>query len=128
MVDFGLSCPLDGLAKADAFAGTPEYIPPEAFDKWKPGIYSDWWSFGCILFEMVAGFPPFFSQQDSFEHTKNRVCNEPPPLYFLNNPVLRDLIGKLLQKDPRSRLGTQGVKEIKNHSWFYGVSWEALLK
>jgi hypothetical protein len=46
----------------------------------------------------------------------------------VTNPVLRDLLSLLLRKDPRQRLGTRGAQEIKEHSWFYGVSWEALLQ
>ena len=77
---------------------------------------------------MVAGFPPFFNQHDSFQKTKQRVCNEPPPLYFINNPSLKDLVGRLLNKNPKERLGTKSVGQIKEHSWFYGMNWEALLR
>lgn len=64
LVDFGLSCHYDALGKTEPIAGTPEYLPPEVFQKngVNLGRFSDWWAFGNLLFEMVAGFPPFFHQ------------------------------------------------------------------
>ena len=47
----------------ESIAGTPEYLPPEVFGKGinvSPAV--DWWAFGNIIFEMIAGFPPFFVQ------------------------------------------------------------------
>ena len=42
----------------------------------------------------------------------------------------RDLIRKLLQSDLTKRYGNLkgGVRDIKNHPWFHGVDWDALLK
>ena len=130
LVDFGLSCHYDHLAQADLIAGTPEYLPPEIFRKGgvNLGRFTDWWSFGNLIFEMVAGFPPFFIQNERFEKIKNKICSEEPPLYFITSPLLRDLLQKLLSKDPKERLGSRGASEIKEHSWFYGTNWEALLQ
>jgi serine/threonine protein kinase len=112
LVDFGLSCHYDHLARADLIAGTPEYLPPEVFGRGgvKLGRFTDWWALGNLIFEMVAGFPPFFQQNEKFERTKGRICEQDPPLYFLSNPILRDLLQLLLQKDPLSRLGTKGAQ------------------
>lgn len=67
IVDFGLSCRIKEISKADLIAGTPEYLPPEVFQKGiNIGEYTDWWAFGNLLFEMVAGFPPFFVQHEKF--------------------------------------------------------------
>jgi serine/threonine protein kinase len=64
LVDFGLSCHYDQLARADLIAGTPEYLPPEVFRREgvNLGRFSDWWALGNLIFEMVVGFPPFFQQ------------------------------------------------------------------
>lgn len=125
LVDFGLSCHYDNLTNADLIAGTPEYLPPEIFRKagLNLGRFTDWWTFGNLIFEMVAGFPPFFQQNEKFERTKARICNDDPPLYFITSPILRDLLQLLLRKDPKDRLGTKGAQEIKEHSWFFGMNW-----
>jgi serine/threonine kinase 38 len=45
--------------------GTPDYIAPEVFGKYGYDETVDWWSVGCILFEMLVGYPPFFSDEPS---------------------------------------------------------------
>jgi serine/threonine kinase 38 len=45
--------------------GTPDYIAPEVFGKNGYGPEVDWWSVGVILFEMMVGYPPFFSENPS---------------------------------------------------------------
>lgn len=42
--------------------GTPDYIAPEIFSKAGYTDTVDWWSVGVILFEMLVGYPPFFSE------------------------------------------------------------------
>lgn len=62
-------------------AGTAYFLPPEAFDKeHELGYEADWWSFGSLIFEMIAGFPPFFSQKDDIATTINKIKNLQPPL------------------------------------------------
>jgi serine/threonine kinase 38 len=43
--------------------GTPDYIAPEVFGKQGYTETADWWSLGAILFEMLVGYPPFFSDE-----------------------------------------------------------------
>ena len=45
--------------------GTPDYIAPEVFGKDGYTETVDWWSLGVILFEMLVGYPPFFSEEPS---------------------------------------------------------------
>lgn len=45
--------------------GTPDYIAPEVFGQCGYGETVDWWSVGAILFEMLVGYPPFFSDDPS---------------------------------------------------------------
>ena len=42
--------------------GTPEYLAPEVIKKQGHTKTVDWWCLGCIVYEMVTGFPPFRSQ------------------------------------------------------------------
>ena len=45
--------------------GTPDYIAPEVFGQNGYDENVDWWSVGVILFEMLVGYPPFFSDEPS---------------------------------------------------------------
>jgi serine/threonine kinase 38 len=45
--------------------GTPDYIAPEVFGQAGYNETVDWWSIGAILFEMMVGYPPFFSDEPS---------------------------------------------------------------
>jgi serine/threonine protein kinase len=62
ITDFGLS--KDQVTdRTDSFCGTAEYMAPEVILK-KPYDKSvDWWSFGCILYEMMHGIPPFYTSK-----------------------------------------------------------------
>ncbi len=60
LTDFGLS--KEGIKTnfdAKTLCGTPEYLAPEIVDRKGHGLAVDWWSVGCIIYEMLTGQPPF---------------------------------------------------------------------
>ena len=63
ITDFGLSKEniFEG-AVATSFCGTPEYLAPETLTRQGTGLAADWWSFGCIIYEMLVGIPPFYTE------------------------------------------------------------------
>ena len=54
---------LSSLSAMQAFStvGTPDYIAPEVLLKKGYGMECDWWSVGAIMYEMMVGYPPFYS-------------------------------------------------------------------
>jgi len=50
--------------------GTPDYIAPEVFERKGYNESVDWWSLGVILFEMLVGYPPFFSEDPAITYRK----------------------------------------------------------
>ena len=74
----------------------------------------DWWSVGTIIFEMLTGLPPFYTEDEENMYTKIMTADlEFPP--FLSYEVT-DLISKFLRRDPNQRL--QNAAEIKYDSFF----------
>ncbi|TKY62344.1 Serine/threonine-protein kinase CBK1 [Spatholobus suberectus] len=107
--------------------GTPDYIAPEVLLKKGYGMECDWWSLGAIMYEMLVGYPPFYS--DDPMSTCRKIVNWKSHLKFPEEVRLsleaKDLISKLLC-NVNQRLGSNGADEIKTHSFFNGVEWEKL--
>ncbi|KAG9451801.1 hypothetical protein H6P81_004705 [Aristolochia fimbriata] len=107
--------------------GTPDYIAPEVLLKKGYGVECDWWSLGAIMFEMLVGYPPFYS--DDPITTCRKIVHWKNHLKFPEESRLtheaKDLICRLLC-DADHRLGTGGAEEIKAHSWFKDVVWDKL--
>ncbi|KAM1984853.1 hypothetical protein ACFX16_013070 [Malus domestica] len=107
--------------------GNPDYIAPEVLLKKGYGMECDWWSLGAIMYEMLVGYPPFYS--DDPMSTCRKIVNWRTHLQFPEeaklSPEAKDLISKLLCNVDQ-RLGTKGADEIKAHSWFKGIEWDKL--
>ncbi|CAO2818773.1 unnamed protein product [Amaranthus hypochondriacus] len=107
--------------------GTPDYIAPEVLLKKGYGMECDWWSLGAIMFEMLVGYPPFYS--DDPMTTCRKIVNWKTHLKFPEeariSPEAKDLISKLLC-NVNQRLGLNGADELKVHPWFNGIDWERI--
>ncbi|KAF8093558.1 hypothetical protein N665_0383s0183 [Sinapis alba] len=109
--------------------GTPDYIAPEVLLKKGYGVECDWWSLGAIMYEMLVGYPPFYS--DDPVTTCRKIVGWRTHLVFPEDarltPEARDLICRLLC-DSDHRLGSHGAgaEQIKAHPWFKDVEWEKL--
>ena len=104
--------------------GTPDYIAPEVFSQSGYGEEVDWWSIGVMFFEMVVGFPPFFSENPS--DTCKKIVkwreNFSIPADANLSPEAESFILRMVSQ-PESRLGVHGVEEIKKHPFFKGIDW-----
>nr|XP_023907544.1 serine/threonine-protein kinase tricorner [Quercus suber] len=107
--------------------GTPDYIAPEVLLKKGYAMECDWWSLGAIMYEMLVGYPPFYS--DDPMTTCRKIVNWRTHLKFPEeaklSPEAKDLISKLLC-NVSQRLGSKGADEIKAHPWFKGIDWEKI--
>jgi serine/threonine-protein kinase len=99
------------LTAPDLVIGTPQYMSPEQCSESKTiDARSDIYSFGVILFEMLAGHVPFTGE--SATHTMMKQVSEPPPSLLALRPDLpvgtSDIIAKALAKLPDDRFQSAG--------------------
>jgi serine/threonine protein kinase len=97
-------------------------VAPEIVNGKGHGFEVDWWSLGVVLYEMLYGTTPFngINRKETFY----RILSKEPELTG-EKTALRDLIRRLLEKDPNRRIK---VDEIKGHDFFKGVKWDTVLQ
>ncbi|GIK01692.1 pkb-activating kinase-like protein [Aspergillus viridinutans] len=104
--------------RASSFVGTAEYVSPELLTDKNACKASDLWAFGCIIYQLLAGRPPFKAANEYLTFQKIVALEYEFPVGF--PAVARDLVERLLVLDPARRLP---IEHIKNHEFFQGVTW-----
>lgn len=113
LTDFGLSRMIFSDQKINTPSGTLAYIAPEALTNVGYGVESDLWSVGIIMYLLVHGRLPFDEkiQSDMVE----AILNKKPPIKQTLSVELKDILTKLLEKNPTNRIS---AKEALNHPFF----------
>jgi serine/threonine protein kinase len=111
--DFGIGAAVSASSRLQmsALVQSAHYLPPEVANGQPPSPPSDVYSLGTILFEMLAGQPPF--QADSPFAIAVKHLNELPPSLRRTNPgvpkAVDGIVLKCLQKDPAARYANPGA-------------------
>lgn len=107
MTDFGLSKQAD---YSNTFCGTPEYVSPEMLDGTGHDRTLDWWALGILIYELLAGIPPFYHHSDlnimfnNIRYGKILWPNKKEHGFSFSKEAT-DLITQLLIRDKSKRLG-----------------------
>jgi serine/threonine protein kinase len=140
--DLGLTIKLRKNKTLKHLAGTAGYWAPEIVQKSGTHKASDWWSFAVFLYEMLGGRRPKcvctpktlewspFGQTPAMEDIALmpdsilKIHVEYPPEKY--NPEVKDLLEKLFNPDPKTRLGAESCVEIQEHRFFASIDWAKL--
>ncbi|CAH8513349.1 unnamed protein product, partial [Heterobilharzia americana] len=145
LADFGSAIILNSPnIKAPSFTGTPEYVSPEMLSRISRKSDSssnsestqdltylmDYWAFGCIIYQLISGLPPFRKSGPVHEYeTFQKILSLSYTFATNFDPVARDLVEKLLVIIPGERLGSPsngGPAAVRQHTFFSGVQWDML--
>ncbi|KAM7385224.1 hypothetical protein PAMP_001318 [Pampus punctatissimus] len=129
LADFGMCKEgiLNGVTTT-TFCGTPDYIAPEILQELDYGPSVDWWALGVLMYEMMAGQPPF--EADNEDDLFESILHDDVlyPVWLSKEAV--SILKAFMTKNPNKRLGcvvAQGLEEaIKLHAFFREIDWMLL--
>ncbi|KAG7492502.1 hypothetical protein MATL_G00015250 [Megalops atlanticus] len=129
LADFGMCKEgiMNGVTTT-TFCGTPDYIAPEILQELEYGPSVDWWALGVLMYEMMAGQPPF--EADNEDDLFESILHDDVlyPVWLSKEAV--SILKAFMTKTPHKRLGCVvahgGEEAIKAHPFFREIDWGLL--
>lgn len=130
--DLGLAVDVPEGGSVRGRVGTVGYMAPEVIDNERYTFSPDWFSFGCLVYEMIEGRAPFRARKEKVkrEEVDRRVKHEQVVFSSKFNECGRSLVSGLLAKAAAGRLGCgagrRGADAVKAHRFFAAIHWPRL--
>ncbi|KAK2072823.1 hypothetical protein P8C59_007154 [Phyllachora maydis] len=127
LTDFGLSKVAVDSDACNSMLGTMEYMAPEVVQGKKYGKAVDWWSFGALGYDLMTGNPPFRGPNNA--RIQENIVKQKLVMPYFIGPDAKDLLTRLLRKEPTKRLGANMPKDLatlKAHRFFRKIDWKRL--
>ncbi|KAJ3713381.1 kinase-like protein [Lentinula raphanica] len=130
IADFGTAKILNADVETERFVGTAQYIAPELVVANESSESSDLWAVGCVVYQMISGRFAFSGLSEYLTLQKVKQVEYTFPEGFDQNA--KDLIQKLLVRDPTQRLGAgefnslSGMPALRAHPFFGSIDWATL--
>lgn len=116
VIDFGVAAYFSPGEKLADIAGSPYYLAPEVLSA-SYGPEADVWSAGVVLYILLSGLPPFWAPTDDgiFAAIREAKPNLHSGAWGGVSDDAKDLVHRMLNKDPARRLTTE---QVLRHRWF----------
>ncbi|XP_069997101.1 G protein-coupled receptor kinase 2 isoform X1 [Penaeus vannamei] len=130
--DLGLAVQIPEGEMVRGRVGTVGYMAPEVIDNEKYTFSPDWFSFGCLIYEMIEGQAPFRARKEKVkrEEVDRRVKEQQETYSHKFSEEAKLVCQMLLKKNARERLGCNrgrhGAAEVKSHDFYRNVNWKRL--
>eukprot|EP00762_Andalucia_godoyi_P001488 ANDGO_00170.mRNA.1 RAC serine/threonine-protein kinase len=124
LTDFGLAKEnMNPGTSTKTFCGTPDFQAPEVIRGDYYDVSVDWWSVGCILYELLFRSSPFYAVSRHMVYSKiiDAQYSFPIDEKLSVSAEAKDLISQFLRKDPKDRLSN--YNQIQSHKFFEGINW-----
>jgi serine/threonine protein kinase len=133
LTDYGLS--KQGIFEGDktsSFCGTTDYMAPEVLQRENYSLSVDWWGVGILIHDMIAGDTPFTVRDNKMDKQLQRWKTIEAiiekkiqvPRYFSSKAA--SVVLAFLDRNPDTRLGTQGFQEVQDHEFYSSVDWDMM--